>query len=93
MDNVERVPIQRATKEGKKDTEGIVIKELPLTIILNNQELVTLLCSPTDLKYLAIGFLAAVFSICDGSSYFRFGVCDLHRSIVAGAISFCYSIY
>jgi len=38
-------------------------------------------------------FLAAVFSICDGSSYFRFGVCKLHRSIVAGAISFCCSIY
>jgi formate dehydrogenase assembly factor FdhD len=39
MDNVERVPIQRATKEDKNDTEDIVIKELPLTIILNNQEL------------------------------------------------------
>jgi len=40
-----------------------------------------------------IADLAAVFSICDGSSYFRFGVCKLHRSIVAGAISFSYSIY
>ncbi len=59
MDNVERFAIQRITKEGKKDTEDIVIKELPLTIILNNQELVTLLCSPTDLKYLAIGFLSS----------------------------------
>ncbi len=59
MDNVERFPIQRVTEEGKKDTEDIVTKELPLTIILNNQELVTLLCSPTDLKYLAIGFLSS----------------------------------
>ena len=57
MDNVERFPIQHVTKEGKKDVEDIVIKELPLTIILNNRELVTLLCSPTGLKYLAIGFL------------------------------------
>ena len=57
MDNVERFPIQRVTKKGKEDTEDVVTKELPLTIILNNQELVTLLCSPTDLKYLAIGFL------------------------------------
>jgi len=56
-DNVETFPIQRVTEEGKKATEDLVIKELPLTIILNNRELVTLLCSPTDLKYLAIGFL------------------------------------
>ncbi len=58
-DNIERFPIQRVTREDRQDTEGMVIKELPLTIILNNRELVTLLCSPTDLKYLAIGFLAS----------------------------------
>ena len=57
MDNVERFPILRVTREGKKDIEDIVTQELPLTIILNHRELVTLLCSPTDLKYLAIGFL------------------------------------
>jgi len=56
-DKVERFPIQRVTKEGKEDTEDIVTKELPLTIILNKRELVTLLCSPADLNYLAIGFL------------------------------------
>jgi len=59
MNNVESFLIQRVTKEGKQDTEDVVTKELPLTIILNNQELVTLLCSPTDLKYLAIGFLTS----------------------------------
>jgi len=59
MDNVERFPILRVTREGTKDTEDIVTKELPLTIVLNNRELVTLLCSPTDLEYLAIGFLAS----------------------------------
>jgi len=58
MENeVERVSIQRVTREDRQDIEDIVIKELPLTIILNNQELVTLLCSPVDLKYLAVGFL------------------------------------
>ena len=57
MDNIERFSILRVTEEGKKDTEDIITKEFPLTIILNNQELVTLLCSPTDLKYLAVGFL------------------------------------
>jgi len=34
-----------------------VAKEFPLTIILNNQELATLLCSPANLRYLAVGFL------------------------------------
>jgi len=59
MDNVEKLTIQRVTKEGKKDSEDMVTMELPLTIILNNKELVTLLCSPADLKYLAIGFLSS----------------------------------
>ena len=57
MENVERFRIQRVTKDGKKDAKDMVTKELPLTIILNNHELVTLLCSPAGLKYLAIGFL------------------------------------
>ena len=58
MENeIERIPIQRVTKEGRQDIEDVVVRELPLTIILNNQELVTLLCSPADLKYLAVGFL------------------------------------
>jgi len=59
VDSVETLPIKRVTKEGKKDIEDIITKELPLTIILNNRELVTLLCSPRDVKYLAIGFLSS----------------------------------
>ena len=57
MDNVERVPIMRVTEEGKDEVEAVVTKEFSLKIILNNQEVVTLLCTPTDLNYLAIGFL------------------------------------
>ena len=49
--------VQRVTREAKQDARDPVIKELPLTIILNQEELATLPCSPTDLKYLAIGFL------------------------------------
>ena len=44
--------------EGKTSThKDVVVKEFPLIIGLNGQELVTLLCSPADLKYLAVGFL------------------------------------
>ena len=58
MDNeVEKIPILRLTEEGGNNIDDVVAREFPLTIVLNNQELVTLLCSPKDLKYLAIGFL------------------------------------
>jgi FdhD protein len=58
MENeIEKVSIFRVTEEGKSALEDVVAREFPLTIILNNQELVTLLCSPQDLKYLAVGFL------------------------------------
>lgn len=44
--------------ENKRETkEDLVVKESPLTIFLNNQELVTLLCTPEKLKNLAVGFL------------------------------------
>ena len=59
MMETEIFPILKITEQGKRATEDVVVKEFPLTIILNNQELVTLLCSPTDLKYLAIGFLSS----------------------------------
>jgi len=45
------------TEGGSSNIEDEVVRESPLTIILNNQELATLLCSPTNLRYLAIGFL------------------------------------
>jgi FdhD protein len=58
MENeTERIRVLRLTEEGKSSIEDIVVREFPLTIVLNNQELVTLLCSPTNLKYLTIGFL------------------------------------
>ena len=56
---IETFPILRITEQGRSQSKDTVVREFPLTIILNNQELVTLLCSPTDLKYLAIGFLAS----------------------------------
>jgi len=59
MDSTERISIHRVTREGRQDTEDLVTREAPLTIILNNRELVTLLCSPLELEYLAVGFLTS----------------------------------
>ncbi len=47
----------RLTEESERSIEDVLAREFPLTIILNNQELVTLLCSPKDINYLAVGFL------------------------------------
>ena len=60
MENeVERFPVLRFTKEGRSSLEEVVAREFPVTIILNDQELVTLLCSPNNLKYLVVGFLSS----------------------------------
>jgi len=60
MDNeVEKIPILRFTEEGGHNIEDMVAREFPFTIILNDQELVTLLCSPEDLRYLAVGCLSS----------------------------------
>ena len=58
-DEVEKVAILRLTEEGSSNIDDMIAREFPLTLILNNQELVTLLCSPVNLKYLAIGFLSS----------------------------------
>lgn len=58
MENeVIKVPIIRVSEEGLSNMDDVVVREFPLTIIFNNQELVTLLCSPKDFNYLAAGFL------------------------------------
>jgi FdhD protein len=56
---IERVPVLKLTEADRSSLEDIVAREFPLTIILNDRELVTLLCTPKDLKYLAVGFLAS----------------------------------
>ncbi len=47
----------RVSEKGRSSALDSVVMELPLTVTLNNREVVTLLCSPTDLEYLAVGFL------------------------------------
>jgi FdhD protein len=58
MDNgFEKVKISQITEAGRNNAEITVARELPVTIIFNQKELVTLLCSPAQLDYLAIGYL------------------------------------
>ncbi len=56
-EETEKLSVIRVTEQGRSRLEDVVVRESSLTIILNDQELVTLLCSPSNLKYLAVGFL------------------------------------
>ncbi|MEE8419589.1 MAG: formate dehydrogenase accessory sulfurtransferase FdhD [Dehalococcoidales bacterium] len=55
----EKISILKFSGESSNREDDVVARETPLTIILNDRELVTLLCSPKDLNYLAIGFLSS----------------------------------
>ncbi|NMB27573.1 MAG: formate dehydrogenase accessory sulfurtransferase FdhD [Tissierellia bacterium] len=57
MDNIKKCNIIRIKGEEILEEEDIVILEYPLTIFLNDEEIVTLLCSPSALKGLVVGFL------------------------------------
>lgn len=49
--------IKKYTKDGMTAVGDTVIVEYPLTIYINDQEWITLLCSGKDQYYLAIGFM------------------------------------
>jgi FdhD protein len=77
----ETLAILKLTERGSSSIEDSVARELPLTIILNNQELVTLLCSPANLKYLAIGFLFSE-GLLKGKEQIRRITVDNRRGVV-----------
>lgn len=57
MDNVKKINIHRIKDGTMELVEDEVVSEYPLTIYLDEDEFITLLCSPDGLDYLAIGFL------------------------------------
>ncbi len=56
-ERAEDLEIVRVTEGRKERCTDKVTRESPLTIYVNKQEVVTLLCSPGDQKHLAVGFL------------------------------------
>ena len=59
MKGVGKISILRVTQDDKSSIEEIVVRESYLTIVLNNHKIVSLLCSPINIGYLAVGFLAS----------------------------------
>ena len=58
-DKVELRQIMRISGEKKGFVEDGIIRESPLTIYVNNREILTMLCTPADLEYMTVGFLWA----------------------------------
>lgn len=52
-----RVKLKRVTGKESELLNDLVVSERPVTIVFNDTELATLMCSPMDLDCLAIGFL------------------------------------
>ena len=57
INDAQEIEIFRLTSGKKIKVKDKVIKEIPLTIFVNNIKIGTLLCTPSKLKYLALGFL------------------------------------
>lgn len=53
------LPVVHITGTNREETRTAVASEFPLTVFLNDVELVTLLCTPSDMDNLAVGFLFA----------------------------------
>lgn len=57
MKDIKELKIIRINREEVKENDDIVTVEFPFTIFINDEEIITLLCSPYFLKELAVGFL------------------------------------
>ncbi len=53
------IMITKVWEDRLEELEDSVVVEYPLTIFINDQEFITLLCSPEALEYLVVGFLAS----------------------------------
>lgn len=51
--------VRKVDENGWLEEEDFVVRETALTIHVNGKELATLVCSPMDLEYMAVGFLCA----------------------------------
>jgi len=56
-DLVKDVEVLRISKDSCRHTTVAVVTEVPLTIFLNDREIVTLLCTGAHIENLAVGFL------------------------------------
>lgn len=51
--------VLRAQESGMHEQEDLIVREKALTVYLNSKEFATIVCSPTHLDYMAVGFLCS----------------------------------
>ena len=86
MENFIIKSIRQGVREEKTDA---ITEEVPLTIELNGSELATLLCTPSDLKNLVLGFLYTSGFIEAASSVKSLTIDqDLWKAYVDGDVTF-----
>ncbi len=56
-ERIHHLNVTKISSGKKEEIEDTVVTEAPLTIFLNEEKVITLLCTPQDQKYLAVGFL------------------------------------
>lgn len=56
---ISKWPLKKIVNHRIIQEEESIAREVPLTVILNGQEFATLVCSPADVRELAVGFLAS----------------------------------
>ena len=68
METKRDAPILKVTGNNVEGAIDEVASELPIRLMLNNEPLVTLLCTPSELEELAVGFLLSEGLLRDKSS-------------------------
>lgn len=78
MDDVEQLNVVRISQTGREEAREPVVREYPFTILVNSEEVVTLLCSPSNLKSLAVGFLSSEGILASRSDFKKVVVDEAH---------------
>ncbi len=72
------IEVLRARGEEEGPAVAQVATEVPLTIVVNDTELATLMCTPSDLEPLCVGFLLSA-GVIDGAAEIASYRCDTTR--------------
>ena len=75
------VPILKVSGSNVQGVMDEVAAELPISLVLNGEPLVTLLCTPSELQELAAGFLLSEGILQDRASLKRLEVIDKDNSV------------
>jgi len=73
IDETVTLPVIKVKGRAKTLTEDTIVREVPITIYFNKEEIVTILCSPSQVKELAVGFLISEGFIGDMSELYALG--------------------